>query len=208
MTISFTNSATTSTSLAQSATNTISDDGKTDQLPIRAYYYFDNRFGTWMFQAGTPQTCYSETQDAQCLTPCQNTSCKPPTPPCSLGALGATVCPAIGIVGQAAGAPATCGALIVIRGTGLTGTNQVSFVPVGNTAGNSQSTAASVFQQAFGKSGGYSSFNILNPTVVSDDIVTVPVPIVLAGNYQVSVSGEGFTNVVVGTLAIQSGTCQ
>jgi hypothetical protein len=199
MTVAYTNTATTSTSLATSAANTISDDGKTNQLPVLANYYFDNRFGTWMFQVDTPQTCYGANQNVQCVTPCQNTSCTVcspgasgstvcvPTPPCSLGASGATVCPAVGVIGQAAGATATCGASIVIRGWGLTGTNQVQFVPVaGNTAGNSGSATASVV------------------TVVSDDIVNASVPNGLSGNYQVAVSGEGATNVVVGTLNIQS----
>jgi hypothetical protein len=187
MTISYTNSATSSTSFAESAANTISDDGKTDQLPLKGNYYFDNRFGTWMFQLGMPQTCYSSTQNNQCLTPCQNTSCKPPAPPCSSGAGGAAVCPAVGVVGQAAGTVATCGASIQIWGTGLTGTNQVQFAGIGGPFfGHAVSTPGSV---------------------VSDDIVNASVPGGIAGYFKISVSGVGFTDVAVGTLSIDSSAC-
>jgi hypothetical protein len=78
---SYSNAAALSGVLANTASMTLKDSGGAAQLPILGTTFVDSRFGTWMFQASSLQTCFSQGKGVGCSTPCSNSHCQAPCEP-------------------------------------------------------------------------------------------------------------------------------
>lgn len=191
-TLSYSNAAELSGTLASSASRTLKDTGSKGQLPIIGTAYVDSRFGTWMFVGSLPQTCFSKGQGVGCSTPCSNQTC---SAPCKLAAGNASqyVCPAVGSVtgdwSATMPASAKCGDTIVINGFGLTEVNSVQFQAI--DTGDAQIVVSP-----------RSSINIR-----SDDVVSALLNAPGNHTYKVSVSTPQVSDPVVeGEIAV-TGTC-
>jgi hypothetical protein len=135
---SYSNEAQLSNAFASSASRKLQDSGSKGQLPIKGSAFVDRRFGTWMFEGASPQTCFSNGEGDGCSTPCSNQRCDAP---CKLASAAGSqyVCPAVGSEtgtwSTTAPANAKCGDTIVINGFGLSEVKEVLFEP---EAGDSQ----------------------------------------------------------------------
>jgi hypothetical protein len=188
---SYSNGALRSGTLATTASRKLEDTGSKRQLPIIGSAFVDSRFGTWMFQGASPQTCFSNGQGDGCSTPCSNQSCGAP---CKLASNDASqyVCPAVGSVTGtwSATTPATakCGDTIAINGFGLSEVKDLLFEP---DAGG---------QQVF-----FSPRSTIK--IVSDDLVTAQLNAPGDRTYKVAVkTSPTSTPVVVGRISV-TGAC-